>query len=187
MLEVAIWDTYSVYNKGVYYSIQLLSHSLIMSNMGSLIQAPLNQTDVLFVLWIENCLVCQSFSLNKIANAIILGNATLRPVFRPHSTPFSFKMLPRITRKHYRIFMKAIALSIFSLSLLILLHQLSYLDDLVAPVSLPRSKDTIKTCDIPDRGTIGNHSQPNIPNLVHQSKQLPGIILTPLRKTISCL
>lgn len=57
-----IWDTYSVYNKGVYRSIQLSSRSLVMSNMGLLILAPLNQTDIPFFLWIENCLVCASHS-----------------------------------------------------------------------------------------------------------------------------
>lgn len=47
-----IWDTYSVYNKGVYHSIQLLSHSLVMPNMpeGLLILAPSNETGIPFVL-----------------------------------------------------------------------------------------------------------------------------------------
>lgn len=145
--------------------------------MCSSVLVPLNQTDIPFVLWIENCLVCQSISPDKTADAIFLENTTLCPVFRFHPPSFSFKMvphitsfkmLPHITRKHYRMFMKAIALSILSLSLLILLHQLSYMNDLVAPVSLLRSMDTIKTCEVPDHGTIGNNSQPNIPNLVHQ-------------------
>lgn len=89
-------------------------------------------------------------------------------VLGSHSPPSLVKMLPYITRKHYRIFIKAFAISIFSLTLLILLHQLSYMNDLVTQVSLPQSMDTIKTCHIPDRGTMRNHSQPNIPNLVHQ-------------------
>lgn len=88
-----ICDTYSVYNKGVYHSIQLLSHSLVMSNMCSSILVLLNQTDIPFVLWIENCLVCQSIPSGKTADAISLVNVTLCLVFGSRSSVLSLRQL----------------------------------------------------------------------------------------------